>query len=106
MYMSVISAACDERDRGVPDRGARRLSGPAGAAWLAAREADLLPVPYFHVGSRLPAPIAAIAFQNKASVYAILFKAAAEAMSRLAANPRRLRAGIGVVAVLHTWGRR
>ena len=52
----------------------------------------------------LPAPIAAIAFQNKAAVYAILFKAAAEAMTTLAANPRRLGAEIGVVAVLHTWG--
>src|SRR5271154_775319 len=81
-----------------------RCQGPARAAWLAAREADLLPVPYFHVVFTLPAPIAAIAFQNKAIVYAILFKAAAEAMSTLAANPRRLGAGIGVVAVLHTWG--
>ena len=65
---------------------------------------ELLPVPYFHVVFTLPAPIAAIAFQNKAVVYAILFRAAAEAMTTLAANPRRLGAEIGGVAVLHTWG--
>ena len=88
------------------NRHCPKCQGPARAAWLAAREADLLPVPYFHVVFTLPAPIAAIAFQNKAIVYAILFKAAAEAMSTLAANPRRLGAEIGVVAVLHTWGQR
>src|SRR6202163_1619537 len=83
------------------NRHCPKCQGRARAAWLAAREADLLPVPYFHVVFTLPAPIAAIAFQNKAIVYAILFKAAAEAMSTLAANPRRLGAEIGVVAVLH-----
>src|ERR1700676_4158164 len=86
------------------NRHCPKCQGRARAAWLAAREADLLPGPYFHVVFTLPAPIAAIAFQNKAIVYAILFKAAAEAMSTLAANPRRLRAGIGIVPVLHTWG--
>jgi hypothetical protein len=78
--------------------------GVARAQWLAARQAELLAVPYFHVVFTLPAPIAAIAFQNKAVVYAILFAASAEAMTTLAANPRRLGAQIGVVAVLHTWG--
>jgi hypothetical protein len=86
------------------NRHCPKCQGRARAAWLAAREADLLPVPYFHVVFTLPAPIAAIAFQNKAVVYAILFKAAAEAMTTLAANPRRLGAEIGGVAVLHTWG--
>src|SRR3977135_1878323 len=86
------------------NRHCPKCQGPARAQWLAARQADLLPVPYFHVVFTLPAPVAAIAFQNKAIVYAILFKAAAEAMSTLAANPRRLGAEIGVVAVLHTWG--
>src|ERR1700719_4677599 len=86
------------------NRHCPKCQGRARAAWLAAREADLLPVPYFHVVFTLPAPIAAIAFQNKAVVYAILFKAAAEGLSTLAANPRRLGAEIGVVAVLHTWG--
>ena len=86
------------------NRHCPKCQGKARAAWLAAREADLLPVPYFHVVFTLPAPIAAIAFQNKAVVYAVLFRAAAEAISTLAANPRRLGAEIGVVAVLHTWG--
>ena len=86
------------------NRHCPKCQGAARAAWLAAREAELLPVPYFHVVFTLPAPIAAIAFQNKAVVYAILFKAAAEAMTTLAANPRRLGAEIGGVAVLHTWG--
>jgi Putative transposase/Transposase zinc-binding domain len=90
---------CSCRNRHCP-----KCQGKARAEWLAAREADLLPVPYFHVVFTLPARVAAIAFQNKAVVYAILFKAAAEAMTTLAANPRRLGAEIGVVAVLHTWG--
>jgi len=71
---------------------------------LAARARELLPVPYFHVVFTVPAPIGAIAFQNKAVVYTILFKAAAEALAKLAANLRRLGAEIGGVAVLHSWG--
>jgi Putative transposase len=63
-----------------------------------------LPVPYFHVVFTLPPPVAAIAFQNKAVVYAILFKSAVEAMTTLAANPRSLGAKIGGLAILHTWG--
>ena len=86
------------------NRHCPKCQGRARAAWLAARRAELLPVPYFHVVFTLPAPIAAIAFQNKAVVYAILLKAAAEAMTTLAANPRRLGGAIGGVAVLHTWG--
>ena len=86
------------------NRHCPKCQGAARSAWLAAREADLLPVPYFHVVFTLPAPIAAIAFQNKAVVYGILFKAAAEAMTTLAANSRRLGAEIGGVAVLHSWG--
>lgn len=78
------------------NRHCPKCQGRARAAWLAARQADLLPVPYFHVVFTLPAPIAAIAFQNKAVVYAILFKAAAEAMTTLAANPRRLGGAIGL----------
>jgi hypothetical protein len=72
--------------------------------WLAARRAELLDVPYLHVVFTVPKPIAAIAFQNKATVYAILFSAAARAMTELAANPRRLGADIGFLAILHTWG--
>jgi len=76
----------------------------ARADWLAARQAELLPVPYFHVVFTLPAPIAEIAFQNKAAVYTILFKAAAETLRTIAADPKHLGAELGVLAVLHTWG--
>jgi hypothetical protein len=71
---------------------------------LVAREAELLPVPYFHVVFTLPAAIGAIAYQNKAAVYALLFTAAAEALTTIAADPKHLGADIGVTAVLHTWG--
>lgn len=86
------------------NRHCPKCQGAARAQWLAARQAELLPVRYFHVVFTLPAPIAAIAFQNKAAVYAILFAASAEAMTTLASNPHRLGAQIGVLAVLHTWG--
>ena len=76
----------------------------AAKQWLADREAELLPVPYFHVVFTLPAPIAAIAWQNKAVVYDLLFKAAAETLITIAADPKHLGARIGLTAVLHTWG--
>jgi hypothetical protein len=76
----------------------------AAEAWLEAREAELLPVPYFHVVFTLPAAIGAIAYQNKARVYGLLFTAAAEALSTIAADQKHLGANIGVTAVLHTWG--
>src|SRR3977135_4327804 len=69
-----------------------------------AREAELLPVPYFHVVFTLPAAIGAIAYQNKAKVYGLLFSAAAETLSTIGADPRHLGACTGVPAVLHTWG--
>ena len=72
--------------------------------WLAEREAELLPVPYFHVVFTLPGRIADIAYQNKAVVYDLLFKAAAETMLTIAADPKHLGARIGITAVLHTWG--
>jgi hypothetical protein len=78
--------------------------GAAAGTWLAESEADLLPVGDFHVVFTVPGQIAEIAFQNKAAVYAILFKAASEALRVVAADPRHLGAEIGVVAVLHTWG--
>ncbi len=71
---------------------------------MAAREADLLPVPYFHVVFTLPAEIADIAYQNKAVIYDALFKASSETMLTIAADPRHLGAKIGITAVLHTWG--
>ena len=76
----------------------------AAQTWLAARQAELLPVPYFHVVFTLPAAIGAIAYQNKAKVYGLLFKAAAETLTTIAADPKHLGAEIGVTAVLHTWG--
>src|SRR3954453_4982392 len=72
--------------------------------WLAARETELLPVPYFHVVFTLPAALGGIAYQNKARVYGLLLKAAAEALTTIGADPRHLGARIGVTAVLHTWG--
>ena len=78
----------------------------AGAAhqWLGARQADLLPVEYFHIVFTLPAPIGSIAYQNKAVVYAILFEAAAETLRTIAADKKHLGAQIGMTMVLHTWG--
>ena len=76
----------------------------AAQAWLEAREAELLPVPYFHIVFTLPAAIGAIAYQNKAKVYGLLFKAAAETLTTIAADPKHLGAKIGLTAVLHTWG--
>src|SRR3954465_2802634 len=86
------------------NRHCPKCQGPARAAWLAERQAELLPVPYFHVVFTLPAPAAEIAFQNKAAVYAILFRAAAETLSTIAADPNHLGAEIGFVALPHTWG--
>jgi Putative transposase/Transposase zinc-binding domain len=86
------------------NRHCPKCQGAARRQWLADRQAELLPVPYFHVVFTLPPPIAAIGFQNKAAVYAMLFKSAVEAMTTLAANPRRLGAKIGGLAILHTWG--
>jgi hypothetical protein len=76
----------------------------AAQAWLEAREAELLPVPYFHVVFTLPAAIGVIAYQNKAKVYGLLFTAAAETLTTIAADQQHLGADIGVTAVLHTWG--
>ena len=86
------------------NRHCPKCQGAAAKEWLAEREAELLPVPYFHVVYTLPAPIADIAYQNKAQVYGILFKASAEATLRIAADPKRLGARIGITSVLHTWG--
>ena len=72
--------------------------------WLAAREAELLPVAYYHVVFTLPAAIADIAYQNKRLVYDLLFKASAETLITIAADPKHLGARIGITAVLHTWG--
>jgi len=86
------------------NRHCPKCQGAAARAWLAEREADLLPVGYFHVVFTLPAEIADIAWQNKAVVYDLLFRAASETMLTIAADPRHLGARIGITAVLHTWG--
>jgi len=86
------------------NRHCPKCQGAAAKAWLAEREADLLPLPYFHVVFTVPAEIAAIAYQNKAVIYDILFKASAETMLTIAADPKHLGARIGITSVLHTWG--
>jgi hypothetical protein len=92
-------AYCSCRNRHCP-----KCQGAAARTWLAEREADLLPVGYFHVVFTLPAEIADIAYQNKAVLYDLLFRAASETMLTIAADPRHLGARIGITAVLHTWG--
>jgi len=86
------------------NRHCPKCQGAAAKDWLAARQAELLPVAYYHVVFTLPAQIADIAYQNKAAVYAILFKVAAETQITIAADPKHLGARIGLTAVLHTWG--
>ena len=86
------------------NRHCPKCQGAAAKAWLAARQAELLPVAYYHVVFTLPAPISDIAYHNKAVLYAILFSAAAETLITIAADPKHLGARIGLTAVLHTWG--
>jgi hypothetical protein len=86
------------------NRHCPKCQGAAAKQWLAEREADLLPVPYYHVVFTLPAPIADIAYQNKAAIYDLLFKASAETMITIAADPKHLGARIGLTSVLHSWG--
>jgi ssDNA-binding Zn-finger/Zn-ribbon topoisomerase 1 len=86
------------------NRHCPKCQGAAAREWLAEREAELLPVPYFHVVFSLPAQIADIAYQNKAVIYDLLFKASSETMLTIAADPKRLGARIGILSVLHTWG--
>src|SRR5271165_6208774 len=86
------------------NRHCPKCQGLARAQWLADRQADLLPVPYFHVVFTMPAPIAAIALQNKAIAYDILLKTAAETIRVIGADPEHLGAETGMIAILHTWG--
>ena len=96
-YLRVAYNSC--RNRHCP-----KCQAAAARAWLAERKADLLPVGYFHVVFTLPAEIADIAWQNKAIIYDLLFRAASETMMTIAADPGHLGARIGITAVLHTWG--
>ncbi len=86
------------------NRHCPKCQATAARRWLEARQTELLPVDYYHVVFTLPAPISDIAYQNKAVIYRLLFKAAAETLLTIAADPKHLGARIGVTAVLHTWG--
>jgi hypothetical protein len=86
------------------NRHCPKCQAAAAKEWLAEREAELLPVPYFHVVFTLPARIADIAYQNKAAIYGLLFKISAETLVTIAADPKHLGARIGILSVLHTWG--
>jgi hypothetical protein len=86
------------------NRHCPKCQAAAAKQWLADRQAELLPVPYFHVVFSLPRPIADIAYHNQAVVYDLLLKTAAETLITIAADPKHLGARIGLTAVLHTWG--
>ena len=86
------------------NRHCPKCQSSAAKRWLDARQADLLPVEYYHVVFTLPAPIADIAYQNKAALYGLLFDIAAQTLQRIAADPKHLGAHIGATLVLHTWG--
>jgi predicted Zn-ribbon and HTH transcriptional regulator len=96
-YTTIAYNSC--RNRHCP-----KCQGAAAKDWLAQREAELLPVPYFHVVFTLPVAIADVAYQNRAVIYDILFKASAETLITIAADPKHLGARIGITSVLHTWG--
>jgi hypothetical protein len=103
-------AACEDCGHAVisynscGNRHCPKCQGSAACTWLAEQEAGLLPLPYYHVVFTLPPAIGAIAWQNKAEVYGLLFKAASETMLTIAADPKHLGARIGITAVLHSWG--
>ena len=86
------------------NRHCPKCQGSQAAKWLEARKAELLEVPYFHVVFTLPPRIGAIAYQNKAVIYDLLFKASSETLLTIAADPKRLGVKIGFTSVLHTWG--
>ncbi|WBU64746.1 MULTISPECIES: IS91 family transposase [Paracoccaceae] len=86
------------------NRHCPKCQAPAARDWMAARAEDLLPVEYFHVVFTLPADIARIALWNKRAVYGLLFKASAQTVATIAADPKRLGARVGMTSVLHTWG--
>ena len=86
------------------NRHCPKCQGAVAKQWLAERQADLLPVEYYHVVFTLPAPIGQIAYHNKAVIYGLLFQAAAETLLTIAADPKHLGARIGLTLVLHTWG--
>jgi hypothetical protein len=86
------------------NRHCPKCQASAAKRWLEARQADLLPLDYYHLVFTLPAPISAIAYYNKALIYDLLFEVAAQTLRTIAADPKHLGAQIGVTLVLHTWG--
>ena len=86
------------------NRHCPKCQGAAAKDWLAARQADLLPVGYVHLVFTLPAEIAPIAHQNKSVIYDLLFRTSSETLLTIAADPKHLGARIGATAVLHSWG--
>ena len=86
------------------NRHCPKCQGPAARDWMEARAEDLLPVEYFHIVFTMPAEIAQIAYWNKKAVYGLLFRASAETVMRIAADPKRMGAKVGMTSVLHTWG--
>jgi hypothetical protein len=96
-YTTIAYNSC--RNRHCP-----KCQGAQAREWMEAREAELLAVPYFHIVFTLPGRIADIAYQNKAVIYDLLFKASSETMFTVATDPKHLGARIGVTSVLHTWG--
>lgn len=86
------------------NRHCPKCQGPAARDWMAARADDLLPVEYFHLVFTLPAEITRIAYWNKRAVYGLLFRASAETVATIAADPKRMGARVGMTSVLHTWG--
>ena len=86
------------------NRHCPKCQGAAARRWLEARQADLLPVEYYHVVFTLPAPVSHIAYYNKAVIYRLLFDVAAETLRTIAADPKHLGARTGATLVLHTWG--
>ena len=86
------------------NRHCPKCQAGAAKAWLAAREAELLPVRYFHLAFTLPKPIADIAFQNKRVIYNLLMRVSADTVLKIAADPKHLGARVGITSVLHTWG--
>src|SRR6201988_1937457 len=96
-YTAIAYNSC--RNRHCP-----KCQGTAAREWMEARAAELLPGPYFHVVFTLPSPIGDIAYQNKAVIYDLLFRASAETLLTIAADPKHLGARIGATALLHSWG--
>ena len=99
--------ACDHQEisyNSCRNRHCPKCQARAAQRWLEARQADLLPVEYYHVVFTLPEPISTIAYTNKAAIYRLLFDVAAETLLTIAGDPKHLGAQIGATLVLHTWG--